>query len=38
MKTINFKTEAETAEALIRYIMDGVKAKAIGRTTIVILD
>jgi hypothetical protein len=37
MKTIKFNSEQETAEAIIRYTMQGVKVKAIGRTEIIIL-
>lgn len=38
MKTIKFNSEAETAEAIVRYTMQGVRVKAIGRTEILILD
>lgn len=37
MKTIKYKTEQETAEALIKFLFQGVRAKAIGRTEIIIL-
>lgn len=37
MKTIKFKSEAETAEAIIKYTLQGVRVKAIGRTEIIIL-
>lgn len=37
MKTIKFNSEAETAEAVIKYTLQGVRVKAIGRTEIVIL-
>ena len=37
MKTIKFNSEAETAEAVIKYTLQGVRAIAIGRTEILIL-
>lgn len=37
MKTIKFDTEAEVVEAIIRYTMQGIRVKAIGRKEIVIL-
>ena len=37
MKTVKFNSEQETAEAIIRYTMQGVRVKAIGRTEIIIL-